>query len=611
MPIQRSIATIAVWLFIAPFVCAQTPASAKPKSPELEQKAYALLEEVLTTIPTLKVEENRIRASISAADLLWPKDKKRARELFQQSGALYLQALNAKPRDDDFDEESTYIRRDRLKGLRRELVQSVAQRDARLALELIQATREISKERDDNPERIEEEQELERQLLTQLAKSDPQLALQKAEALLAQFPKAEMHGLIGTLMTKDKAAATQLTKAVLKNLKAGKSEDAMANNSQALSLFSVISGESLVPYPGAENVPADKSSDKPKPVTLDAAIVRETAEIIGQNFLQAFSPNNDESVSRNRLFWLYQPSTVKILDKYSPGIARQLQAKVAEFKRTANPSEKMMLAEMERMTSYARPTVETMLESAKKATGEERDGYYFRAAEMALEKGERDKAQQFGAEIKSRELREAMQKQLEQTVLEEALTKGEFENARLMIEKVRNPNERALSLIELAEQGLSKGRQKDACSLLDDARNLLTNRPTSRVNIEAQLKLAQAYATIAPEKASAMLEVLIQQLNEYVGAVAVLQRYEPMGFLQQDELTLSEFGGNLEVLTKHSLCLASLLATDADRVNSLFALYQRPEIRVMIQLKSIENVLSQEAIPKIDQAYVGPRIYRR
>src|SRR5437762_2930125 len=56
--------------------------AARQANKELEAQALALLEEVVNETPSLKLPENRIRLQASAAELLWPRDKGRARELF-------------------------------------------------------------------------------------------------------------------------------------------------------------------------------------------------------------------------------------------------------------------------------------------------------------------------------------------------------------------------------------------------------------------------------------------------------------------------------------------------------------------------------------------------
>src|SRR5437016_869650 len=52
---------------------------------ELQKKTLSLLDEVITAAWSLKLAENRSYVLANAADLLWPYDEKRARNLFWEA----------------------------------------------------------------------------------------------------------------------------------------------------------------------------------------------------------------------------------------------------------------------------------------------------------------------------------------------------------------------------------------------------------------------------------------------------------------------------------------------------------------------------------------------
>src|SRR4051795_3786951 len=54
---------------------------------ELESKALVILNDVITGASSLKLAENRITIQVQAADLLWPRDEKRARALFRDAAS--------------------------------------------------------------------------------------------------------------------------------------------------------------------------------------------------------------------------------------------------------------------------------------------------------------------------------------------------------------------------------------------------------------------------------------------------------------------------------------------------------------------------------------------
>src|SRR5438477_11691000 len=73
------------------------------KRQELEKKTLGLLDEVIGAAWSLKLSENRSYVLSKAADLLWPHDEKRARNLFWEAlNSLNLsgnQTLGTTPKD--------------------------------------------------------------------------------------------------------------------------------------------------------------------------------------------------------------------------------------------------------------------------------------------------------------------------------------------------------------------------------------------------------------------------------------------------------------------------------------------------------------------------------
>src|SRR5882724_8974453 len=77
--------TFTLLLFLLPRALAaqQIAITNEPTTPAIEKKAFDLLETVASRISTLRNPENRIAVSCAIADLVWSKDEKRARALFE------------------------------------------------------------------------------------------------------------------------------------------------------------------------------------------------------------------------------------------------------------------------------------------------------------------------------------------------------------------------------------------------------------------------------------------------------------------------------------------------------------------------------------------------
>jgi hypothetical protein len=76
---------------VCPPTAAQTPTvdvsdeEKEQAQKELEKKALVILNEVISGTSSLRLAEDRISIQIQAADLLWPRDEKRARALFREA----------------------------------------------------------------------------------------------------------------------------------------------------------------------------------------------------------------------------------------------------------------------------------------------------------------------------------------------------------------------------------------------------------------------------------------------------------------------------------------------------------------------------------------------
>src|SRR5206468_12883873 len=93
MAFNRLITLYLICSLFSSTVAAQSAPDQQPADPNerqearkvLKKKAFALLNEVIAEGETLRLAENRIRVQSKAADLLWPLDKRRAREPFGEA----------------------------------------------------------------------------------------------------------------------------------------------------------------------------------------------------------------------------------------------------------------------------------------------------------------------------------------------------------------------------------------------------------------------------------------------------------------------------------------------------------------------------------------------
>src|SRR6185369_3047770 len=105
--------------------------------PATEKKALDLIESLSEQVGNLHASSNRMRAQITVADLLWSRDEKRARSLF--NAALTL--LSARISEIDYGDPDVYQEINRIFSLRQELIMRIAVHDSDLALTALRQTR--------------------------------------------------------------------------------------------------------------------------------------------------------------------------------------------------------------------------------------------------------------------------------------------------------------------------------------------------------------------------------------------------------------------------------------------------------------------------------------
>src|SRR4029079_17445413 len=162
---------------------------------QLEKKAYGLVEEIAAGALSLKLPENRVYLLAAAAELLWDHDQPRARSLFWDASTT-LMLLVPPPRAEDKSAKPSPQNREEAQALyyavfalRQELLTRVARRDPQLALELLRSSRlqlVIPANESARGFGIPDDVTLEQQIASEGAAHDPQRALQIARESLSK-----------------------------------------------------------------------------------------------------------------------------------------------------------------------------------------------------------------------------------------------------------------------------------------------------------------------------------------------------------------------------------------------------------------------------------------
>lgn len=547
---------------------------------ELEKKSLGLLDSIVEDARTLRVPENRVRILAGAADLLWPRDEKRARAVFRELAAHVNEAAQRAKSGDGERRERVFWS---VVMLRQEVLKTVARRDPALALELLHATRQHPNYSSTNSggfQQPDAELNLENQLIGQMAARDPKRALEMAEASLAKGLSFETSELLQRLNNADPEAGQKFAGEMVRKIRA----ENLTKNRTALivaaQLLDMVRGRArAIIFVGRGN----GSVGSGKPLMLGPEATRDLLDtLVSAVLTEQTDPFFDH---------LLQPHMPEI-EKFWPERAALLRARFDKMRREQDPQQR---AWSQYAPLWEQDSPEPLLEAAQKAPANMRDQLYTVAAWKAAGKGDLDRARQIvNDNLQNSSERAKLLESLEQMALTQSLHRGKIEEARAGVARIRSKEKRAAALAGLAVLAATKGDKKLAQQLLEEARPLAGERAKNVEQLNLHLQLARAYALVEPARSFEIVEAIVERANEMIAAADVLD-----GFLggpeifRSGELVMHSGLASLEnIFEQYGKELAVLARADFDRANSAAGRFQRTEVRTMARLLIAQGLLS-------------------
>jgi hypothetical protein len=147
--------------------------------------------------------------------------------------------------------------------------------------------------------------------------------------------------------------------------------------------------------------------------------------------------------------------------------------------------------------------------------------------------------------------------------------------------------------------------------LVEEARSMFAGRLKQRKNLSALLQLGYAYSKVDVEQGFSIIESNVQFFNDIISAGILLDEFNDMGSVKNDEVRLSivemESYRNMKngVVTIRNLALA-----DFERTTGLADRFIRPEARFFARFRITEAMLDpnaedyeKEMQGKVDERY--------
>jgi hypothetical protein len=163
------------------------------------------------------------------------------------------------------------------------------------------------------------------------------------------------------------------------------------------------------------------------------------------------------------------------------------------------------------------------------------------------------------------------------------------------LEELANRQEKINFLLRAAGTIFQTDR-KEAVKLLDRANGLVDTMKPGGEQLQLQMVLAVAYSVHSSDRGIVMIESMMPKLNELVGAAVKMEGYETH-HLRDGEWNMSADGPLGMLFTGLAQNSSYFAWCDFDRAVSVAGQFERPELRLMAQVKLAQGILAGRPKP--------------
>ncbi|MCA1623699.1 MAG: hypothetical protein LC768_15595 [Acidobacteria bacterium] len=593
-------------LFLCFIFVGQNLAQVAPKTeikkndltPALQEKAIVLLTNLVREAEQFSLPFNRINARILVANLLWERDEKQARAVFQNAISELNQTIGQIPLENpDSDEEyntERYVFLNDARNLRNELLLALGSRDPAFALSALHS---LNRKNAEGSSIFEDDKSLELSLAAQIAEKDPKKAYELAKKNLEEGINHNVFSTLESLYEKDAELGIKLTQDIVGKIK-GKDTKIISPNdyigntatnsatnmkvtaNQSIG-FTVNLWEVQTFFDTAKKL-NQKAIKNKKTAVLTENEIKEIVDILAQIY-----------VKQQHLSAYEVSKLMPEITKYFPAQAQAIRRKIGQSETSTLNS---LISKQVFQNEAEDKSADEILQIIEKKPLDERDDLYWKAAETAYTNGDIEEAKKFHGKIKTKREYDYLAKGIENALPNALAEKGDLREVRQALAKLKTNEERIEVLTTLTVSVAKNGDKKTASTLLDEARSLYSGRMKNRKNLSSVLQIAQAFAVLEPEQSFVFLENNTTFFNDVIGAAILLDEFNESGAVQNEELRLDTVKSeSYRNIPKAVALIKNLTAADFDRTLSAAEKFSRPEIRFFARYRIAEALLNPDA----------------
>lgn len=557
---------------------------------ELEKNARKLLDQTIGDAGGLKLRENRAYVLGVAADVLWAYDERRARTIFWEAlVALNLPAYqeltqsslketskSARPNGPTKEQQEELNKYYARLNARNDFLYKVARHDPQLALDMLRSTRTGPAPNVSGPDRFDQDAQMEQEFTVLAAANDPKRALQLARESLAKGSAYQVLNLLREINRKDQDAGTQLAGEIIAKLET-------ENFNGANSFAPYLAVDLLQSSREGGAILALMHETESPPITrlkLDEHQKQDLVYLITDAALNGTGSGNAIQTV---------PMIMAEVEQYAPDRLPRLKARLGDYQRTLPPKVRdwqIFNAKFEKATP------EQMLKSVNEVSDDQRRALFFAAASRAVAGGDVDRYRELINNLDDETQRKLAVDALDREQMYDDIARGKTDDLEKLVGLIRDKEQRAIAMSELALQLEQKDQHDAAVKLLDEARPLVKVDLTNDAQSSALLAVMLACALVDPAKGFAMIEPAVDHTNQQISKLALVDKVMKTGGFKDGEIILNQSQMSLDqAITKYSPGLAALGKADFDRTKALADRFQRNELKVAARLLIAQALL--------------------
>jgi hypothetical protein len=535
----------------------------------MRARGLELLADTEQVLQQVRDPLTRAQFQVRSANLLWSLDDDRATRLMaggmdSLNEIFAVAASNAAIETDDLRAAMQ---------LRRQLLESLVSRQPELALTFLRTSRGLT-DPDAVSNNLQWERKLELTAARHIVPTKPQRAVQIAEEVLKEGPAQELMDVVRALQPNSPDLASNLAREIMITLANQRMLADTSTGNLAVDLVQFV-----------------------RTMGSDAVGKALTPLRSGPEFTNFYQKAVSEVIS-------YSPPDAGgyTAERHAAlSLARALAERTDEYQnlqadRSAALSRKVVQLSAAGAAQAPAPdinsiTVEQGLSIAERSPLEGRAALYQQLATKAATEGDINRAQQIINEYLPPSTRQRALTAARRTAVNAAASHGNFDEALRLIQSERASDARLVLLGQIVKQIGPGLKYSTAASLLEQIRSMLDPSPRAEGEEEMKilLSISAALARFNPERASSIIEPLVDQFNDLSLSAIVMNGFRQT-YYRNGDLTMS--GNNLATLgVEFARALANLALTDTPRARATADRMRPLTVRMELYLEMAEKVI--------------------